>query len=67
LAKHLPPPQAKDINLNLGVQESSGMAEMKEMMAQMARQQKEMIENGTDVKTIAEQGLVLIGTATEKL
>ncbi len=67
LAKHLTPPQAKEINLNLGVQESSGMAEMKEMMAQMARQQKEMIENGTDVKTIAEQGLVLIGTATEKL
>lgn len=66
LAKHLTAPVAKEINLNLGVQESSGMAEMRQMMAEMARQQKEMIENGTDVRTIAEQGLIINGAVTEK-
>lgn len=66
LAKHLTAPVAKEINLNLGVQESSGMVEMKTMMAEMARQQKEMIENGADVRTIAEQGLIIDASATEK-
>lgn len=66
LAKHLTAPVAKEVNLNIGVQESSGMVEMKQMMADMARQQKEMIQNGADVKTIAEQGLIIDATATEK-
>lgn len=65
LAKHLTAPVAKEINLNLGVQESSGMSEMKEMMAEMARQQKRMIEEGADVKQIAEQGLIIPGIAQE--
>lgn len=66
LAKHLTAPVAKEINVNLGVQESSGMAELREGMLQMAIQQKRMIEEGFDVKQIAEQGLIIPGTATEK-
>lgn len=65
LMRILAPPQAKEVNLNLGVQETSGMAELKAMMAESARQQKEFIENGGDVKRIAEQGLIIPGTATE--
>lgn len=65
LMKHLTPPQAKEVNINLGVQESSGMAELRQLLTETARQQKAFIEEGGDVKAIAEQGLVIAGTATE--
>ena len=64
--KHLTPPVAKEVNINLGVQESSGMSELRNLLAETARQQKDFIENGGDVKQIAEQGLVIDGTVTEK-
>lgn len=66
LMKHLTPPVAKEVNINLGVQESSGMSELRNLLAETARQQKDFIENGGDVKQIAEQGLVIDGTVTEK-
>jgi len=65
LLKHLTPPQAKEVNLNLGVQESSGMAELRAGMLEMARRQREFIEQGGDVKVIAESTLIE-GKAVEK-
>jgi hypothetical protein len=64
LVRHLTPPQAKEVNINLGVQESSGMTELRASMLAMAQQQKEFIEMGGDVKRIAEAPLVIEGTAT---
>ena len=65
LIKALTPPQAKEVNINLGVQESSGMKELHALLTDTARKQKEFIEQGGDVKSIAEQGLIIDGTATE--
>lgn len=58
LLKHLTPPQPKEVNLNLGVQESSGMAQLRHAMVQMAQQQRAFIEGGGDVKMIAESPLI---------
>jgi hypothetical protein len=65
LIRALTPPQAKEVNINLGVQESSGMAELRSLLTETARQQKAFIEEGGDVKAIAEQGLIIDGTATK--
>lgn len=65
LVRNLTPPQAKEINVNLGVQEASGMAELRSSMAAMAKQQRDFIQQGGDVKQIAEQALIIEGTATE--
>lgn len=64
LLRHLTPPTAKEINLNLGVQESSGMTELREAMLGMARQQQELVREGFSVKQIAEAPLIE-GSATE--
>lgn len=65
LIRALTPPTAKEVNINLGVQEASGMTELRAMLADSARKQKEFIEMGGDVKSIAEQGLIIDGTATK--
>jgi hypothetical protein len=65
LMKHLTPPVAKEVNINLGVQESSGMTELRNLLTETARQQKAFIEEGGDVKAIAEQGLIIDGTVTK--
>jgi hypothetical protein len=64
LVRNLTPPQAKEVNVNLGVQEASGMAELRAAMASMADQQRRFIENGGDVKLVAESVLIE-GKATE--
>lgn len=58
LVRNLTPPQTKEINLNLGVQDASGMGEMRQMLADMAAQQREFILQGGDVKQIAETPLI---------
>lgn len=57
LVRNLTPPQAKEVNINLGVAENSGMTEMKQQIAALAKQQKELIEHGGSVKAIAEAPL----------
>lgn len=64
LLKHLTPPAAKEININLGVQESSGMTELRGAMLEMARQQRQLAQDGFSVKAIAEAPLIE-GVATE--
>lgn len=58
LIKALTPPQAKEINVNLGVQESSGMKELRETLLQLATEQRQHIADGGDVKMIAESSLI---------
>ena len=58
LMGHLKPPEAKNVNINLGVAENSGLAEMTAMMARFAEQQRAFIENGGDVRLVAEQPLI---------
>jgi hypothetical protein len=55
---HLKRPETKAINLNLGVNESSGLTELKAMMTDLAQRQREAIENGTPTKLIAAQPIV---------
>lgn len=55
---HLKPPEAKEINLNLGVKENSGLTELKDAMRQLAEQQKAAISDGTPTKLIAAQPIV---------
>ena len=58
LIKALTPPQAKEVNVNLGVQQSSGMAELQETIRALALEQREFIANGGDVHQIAASKLI---------
>lgn len=64
LMKHLTPPVAKEVNINLGVQESSGMAELRNEILRVAEQQQQLVMEGFSVKAIAEAPLIE-GSATE--
>lgn len=56
---HLKKPETKhEIDLNLGVQESEGLSELKGMLVSLAKQQQEAIAQGINTKTIAHQPLV---------
>ena len=55
---HLKRPEVKSINLNLGVQENSGLTELKAMMGQLAEKQLEAIQSGTPTQLIAAQPLI---------
>lgn len=54
---HLKRPETKELNVNFGVQESSGLAELKQMMASLAEQQLKAIDSGTPTREIAHQSL----------
>ena len=52
------PKEAMNVQLNLDVKESSGMNEMKEALAQMARQQQQLIAAGMTAKEIASSTII---------
>ena len=52
---HLKKPESKEINLNIGVEESSGLRELKEMMTSLAEVQLDAIDKGTPTRKIAHQ------------
>lgn len=64
LVRNLTPPQAKEVNINLGVQESSGMAELRAQITEVAKQQQQLARDGYSVKAIAEAPLIE-GSVTE--
>lgn len=66
LLKHLTPPVAKEVNINIGDRETSGMTELRSLLRGVAQEQIKRIENGEDVKQIAEQGLIIEGTVNGK-
>lgn len=55
---HLKPPEKKEINLNLGVQENSGLTELREALTNLASKQIDAINSGTSTKQIAALPLV---------
>lgn len=55
---HLAKPKDAAINLNLNMPETSGMLEMREMLATLARNQQRAIEGGTTPQEIAGQRLI---------
>lgn len=57
LLTHLKKPESKEINLNIGVEESSGLKELKQLMAGLAEQQLDAIDKGTPTRKIAHQEL----------
>lgn len=56
---HLKQPEAKDINLRVGVTESEGTRELKNLMENFAAQQIKMLEDGgMTTKQVAEQRII---------
>lgn len=53
-------PESKDINLNIGNVEDKGVAELKDLMVNLAQRQKELIESGVTTKEIAHQKLITV-------
>lgn len=54
---HLKKPESKQIDLNLGVQETSGMSELKDMLTSLAQQQQDAIAGGIPTVRVAHQDL----------
>lgn len=71
LLTHLKKPESKEINLNIGVEESSGLKELKQLMCGLAEQQLNAIDSGTPTREIAHQvlqpddGSIIDGDFTE--
>lgn len=55
---HLKKPEANGLQVNLNMQDNSGMAELKNTLADLAAQQKALIENGVSAKEIAGAKLI---------
>lgn len=55
---HLKKPEAKGLDIRLGVDESSGLTELKNMLTQVAQTQINLIESGVTTKQIAAQPLI---------
>lgn len=55
---HLKKPEANGLQVNLNMQDNSGMAELKNTLAQLANQQKALIEQGVSAKEIAGSKLI---------
>lgn len=53
LMNHLKKPETQQVDLNIGVTESDGMSELKDTLAQLAEQQRSLIESGVTTKKIA--------------
>ena len=59
---HLKPPETAKIELDVGVKETSALASLREVSAQMAIQQKQMMEaGGMTAKEVAHQSIVIEG------
>jgi hypothetical protein len=55
---HVKQPEKKQVDLNIGLEETSGMAELRGMLTQLAGQQKALIEGGVPTRDIAHQKLI---------
>lgn len=64
LLSHLKAPEVKEVNLNLGIQENSGLNELKQALQQVAAVQAKAIQSGVSTREIAGAKLIE-GTATE--
>lgn len=62
LLNHLKKPEAVGPLVNINMQETSGMKELKSMIADLAEKQREAIKSGVSPKTIAEQQIIDVET-----
>lgn len=59
---HLKPPEVKKVELDIGLKQNNELSQLQELMAQLASQQKSMIESGAvDAGYIAKTKLVVDG------
>jgi len=58
LLTHLKKPETKQIELNIGIKEDSGMDELRGKLREMAELQQSLIEKGITTKEIAHQPIV---------
>ncbi len=54
---HLKPPEKKEVDINIGIQETSGMIELREMLTTLAESQQLAIEQGVPTREIAHQSI----------
>lgn len=57
LMTHLKKPETKQVELSIGVEDTSGMTQLKESLAAMAAQQQDLITQGVSTRDIAHQDL----------
>ena len=57
LLTHLKKPEKHEVSLDIGITESSGMTELKEMLNRLAESQRDAISKGASTKSIAHQTL----------
>jgi hypothetical protein len=55
---HLKRPEKQQVELSLGIKENSGMAELKDMLTELAATQQELIGKGVPTRAIAHQKLI---------
>ena len=55
---HLKRPEKQQVELNIGIRETSGMTELKDMLTVLAHRQQELITSGVTTREIAHQRLV---------
>lgn len=58
ILNHLKRPEATKVELNVGIQESSEVDELKQIMRDLAANQRSMIAGGTPTKEIAHQRII---------
>ncbi|QIG70552.1 hypothetical protein PP744_gp089 [Rhizobium phage RHph_N38] len=58
LMTHLKRPEVKGLEVKISTEDNSGMNELKNTLAQLAKQQKEMIEGGVSAREIAHSKLI---------
>lgn len=70
LLTHLKQPEVKKVEIELGIGDSSGLKELKGMMAQLAQTQLDAINSGVSTQDVAHQklvtGVTIDGTAERK-
>ena len=58
LLTHLKRPETKQVELNIGVVDNSGMNELKKTLREMAEMQQDLIKGGVTTRTIAHQDII---------
>ena len=58
LLTHLKRPEVSKIEMDIGVKESEGMVELRQMLTSLAKQQQDAIEHGIPTRDIAHQKLI---------
>ena len=65
LLTHLKKPEKHQVDLNVGIAETSGMKELNSMLGELAQRQKELITQGTPTREIAHQKLKVVEDLSE--